>query len=281
MPAPTTAPSVAGNEISQPAPAARNACQTAPLTPAPVGELGIIFDNVSFAYDGGRRPALRRASFSIGVGQKVALVGPSGAGKSTVVNLLLRFVEPDQGLICVKGAPLGNVPVSVWRSQVAWVPQTPHLFHDTIAANIRLARPEAAQADVVRAAQRAQLHDFISALPQGYDTLVGENGARLSGGEAQRVALARAFLKDAPILVLDEPTSSVDPDLEARLLAATEELTRGRTVLLIAHRLSTVYQADQIIVLSEGRVVEAGQHAALLGHQALYRQLVHASLEAA
>src|SRR5579859_5412646 len=244
----------------------------------------IIFHDVHYAYAGGSRPALRGASFEIAAGQKAALVGPSGAGKTTAVSLLLRFIEPDQGEITVDGVLLSALPLAAWRERVAWVPQAPHLFHTTLADNIRLARPQAPLADVVRAAERAQLHDFVATLPLGYDTLVGDQGARLSGGQAQRVALARAFLKDAPILVLDEPTSSVDPELEARLQSATDELMRGRTVLLIAHRLSTVYQADQIVVLSDGRVVEAGRHASLAaaeaGHSGLYRRLLLASLEA-
>ncbi len=188
-PAPMAMPPVASEDglaasagPGRPAAGAPGTHPPTPPTPTALGKFHITFDDVYYAYEGGRRPALRGASFEIGVGQTVALVGPSGAGKSTVVNLLLRFVEPDQGTIWVNGTPLCGLLAADWRSQVAWVPQTPHLFHDTLAANIRLARPDAPLAEVVRAAQRAQLHDFVSALPQGYETLVGEQGARLSGG---------------------------------------------------------------------------------------------------
>ncbi|MCW5883262.1 MAG: ATP-binding cassette domain-containing protein, partial [Anaerolineae bacterium] len=157
---------------------------------------------------------------------------------------------------------------------LGWAPQTPYLFHASAADNIRFGRPDATLAEVQAAARFAQLDDVIQALPQGYDTLVGERGARLSGGQAQRLALARAFLKDAPLLVLDEPTSQVDPDLEAQLEAATRRLMQGRTTLIIAHRLSTVYQADQILVLDQGRVVEAGRHADLLAQGGVYARLV-------
>jgi ABC-type multidrug transport system fused ATPase/permease subunit len=168
-------------------------------------------------------------------------------------------------------------PAAAWRAQVAWVPQRPHLFHDSLAANIRLARPGASLEDVIRAAQRAHLHDFVESLPQGYDTLVGEQGARLSGGQAQRVALARAFLKDAPLLVLDEPTSQVDPELESLLQASVDSLLRepGRTTLVIAHRLSTIYQADRIVVLKAGRVAESGTHASLAAAGGVYSRILH------
>src|SRR5581483_11367905 len=156
--------------------------------------------------------------------------------------------------------PLRELDADAWRAQLAWVPQAPYLFHDTLAANIRLGRPAATMDEVARAARAAHLDEFISALPQGYATPVGEEGVRLSGGQAQRVALARAFLQDAPFLILDEPTSNVDPETEAQLQRATETLMAGRTVLVIAHRLSTTYRADQIVVLEDGRVVEQGRH---------------------
>jgi ATP-binding cassette subfamily C protein CydD len=211
----------------------------------------------------------------------VALVGPSGAGKSTVANLLLGFGRPDQGEVRLNGQLLGAGPLAAWREQIAWVPQAPHLFHDTIAANIRLARPAATLAEVQRAAERAHLHEFILSLPRGYATSVGEGGARLSGGQAQRLALARAFLKDAPLLLLDEPTSSVDPELEAQLEGAAAELRRGRTVLLIAHRLSSLKRADRVVVLEAGRVAASGPHASLLAPGTAYQRLVSAALEAA
>jgi ATP-binding cassette subfamily C protein CydD len=237
----------------------------------------IVFDDVHFAYEGGRRPALRGCSFEIPAGKMVALAGLSGAGKSTAANLLLGFGQPDRGQILIDGVPLSELSLVEWRQQVAWVPQAPHLFHDTLAANIRLARPEATLAEVMRAAERAQLHEFIASLPQGYETSVGEQGLRLSGGQAQRVALARAFLKDAPVLILDEPTSSVDPALETQLALATRALMRGRTVLVIAHRLTTIRQADHVVVLEAGRVVEEGQAAELWRDETRYRELVNAS----
>jgi ATP-binding cassette subfamily C protein CydD len=244
---------------------------------APPAAEGIHFKDVSFAYAEGR-PALRGVSFEIPARQRTALVGPSGAGKSTVANLLLRFIAPQQGLVRVGERPLQDIAPAAWRSQIAWVPQAPHLFHDTIAANIRLSRPAASDEEMREAARQAHCHDFIASFPEGYATLVGEGGARLSSGQAQRLALARAFLAAAPFLILDEPTSSVDPELEALLQEATERLMQGRMTLVIAHRLNTVYRADRIIVLSEGQVAEVGQHEGLLRQHGLYHQLVMAGL---
>lgn len=237
---------------------------------------GLSFDNVHYAYDDGQRPALNGVSFDVRAGQKVALVGPSGAGKSTLAYLLLRFIEPDQGTVTADGIPLQELPASTWREKVAWVPQNPYLFHSTVAENIRLARPEAGLDEVVWAARQAHANDFVQALPQGYNTPVGEGGARLSGGQAQRIALARAFLKDAPLLILDEATSNLDPEYESLLQEAIHRLMRERTVLIIAHRLSTVYRADQIVVMEGGRVAEMGVHAGLLARDGLYRRLVTA-----
>ena len=238
--------------------------------------LNLNFTNIHYSYDNGQRPALKGLSFQITPGQKVALVGPSGAGKSTVAYLLLRFIQPDRGAITVDGVPLQDLPASVWRRQVAWVPQNLYLFHDSVAENIRLARPEASLDAVIWAARQAHAHAFIQALPDGYDTLVGERGTRLSGGQAQRIALARAFLKDAPMLILDEATANLDPEHETMLQETMERLMQDRTVLILAHRLSTVYRADQILVMDRGRVVESGTHAALLEGGQLYKQLVAA-----
>ncbi len=234
------------------------------------------FDDVYYAYDDGQRPALNGLSFNLAPGEKVALVGPSGAGKSTVAYLLLRFVEPDRGMITVGGRPLRDLLPAAWREQVSWVPQEPYLFHGTVADNIRLARPDASLDEVAWAARHAHAHAFVEALPQGYDTVIGERGARLSGGEAQRLALARAFLKDAPLLILDEATAHLDPEIEAQVQEAMDRLLQGRTALVIAHRLGTVYRADRILVMDRGQIVEQGAHEDLLQRGGLYPQLVGA-----
>jgi ATP-binding cassette, subfamily C, bacterial CydD len=238
--------------------------------------LDLSFEGVYLAYDAGRRPALNGLSLAVRHGEKVALVGPSGAGKSTVAHLLLRFVEPDRGTIRVGGRPLEDLPAATWRRQVAWLSQNPHLFYGTVAQNIRLGRPDATSDKVIWAAQQAHAHAFIEALPQGYDTPIGERGARLSGGEAQRIALARAFLKDAPLLILDEATANLDPDVETLVQEAMERLLRRRTALIIAHRLSTAHRADRIVVMDGGRVVQDGSHGALLQQEGLYRRLIGA-----
>jgi ATP-binding cassette subfamily C protein CydD len=233
----------------------------------------IVLDNVGYSYGEGRT-GLQGVSLSIDAGATVALVGRSGAGKSTIAHLLLGFLRPQAGRVTAGGIELDEWPLSEWRRHVAWVPQAPHLFHDSIEANLRLARPQASQEDVTAAAEAAFLHDFIASLPEGYRTMIGEGGERLSGGQAQRLALARAFLRDAPVLILDEPTSSIDPELEQMLQESTERLMRGRTVLVIAHRLATVRRADRIVVLEGGAVVEAGRHAELMALDGVYRSLV-------
>lgn len=246
------------------------------LRPVPTGDFSIAFEDVHFAYDDGARHALNGVSFTLPARRSVALVGPTGGGKSTLVQLLLRFIDPTEGRITVNGAPLAAFDADNWRARIAWVPQRPYLFNASVADNIRLACPGAPLDDVIRAARQARAGTFIDALPQGYDTPVGERGARLSGGQAQRIALARAFLKDAPLLILDEATSSLDPETEMLLQDAIEMLMRDRTVLIVAHRLSTIYRADQIVVLDGGRVVESGRHEALLAHAGVYRDLVNA-----
>lgn len=215
----------------------------------------LTFDQVRYSYRG-ERHALRGVSFHINAGQKAALVGPSGAGKSTLFNLLLRFLNTQNGEIFVDGLPLAEIPPEEWLRRVAWVPQNPYLFNDTIAANISLARPEATMEEIRRAARLAHADEFIQALPQGYDTCIGERGARLSAGQAQRVALARAFLKDAPLLLMDEPTAHLDPHTEVLLLESTRRLAQGRTVLVIAHRPTTLQSADLVIHLDEGQLVD-------------------------
>ncbi len=256
-------------DSDQGVPAARIAVPAAPFA--------IAFHDVCFRYPGSSLPALDQVSFEAPVGARVAIVGPTGAGKSTLAALLLRFDEPDSGEILVNGAPLREMDARAWRARIAWVSQRPHLFHDTIAANIRLARPDATDEQVRRAATLAGAHDFIQALPDGYATVAGEEGARLSGGQAQRLAIARAFLRDAPLLVLDEPTSQLDPAQDEIITEAVGRLARDRATFVIAHRLRTVMDADLILVMDRGRVVATGSHERLLSVSPLYRELVAAT----
>ena len=235
----------------------------------------IRFERVCYTYYG-QRPALYDVSFDIHSGQKVALVGPSGAGKSTLAHLLLRFIEADRGAVLLDGTPLEKIPVQQWREHIAWVPEHPYLFHATVAENICLGRGQALLSAITQATELACAHEFIQALPRGYDTVIGEQGLFLSAGEAQRISLARAFLKNAPLLILDEATSYLDAQNQAGVLEAIARLERGRTVLIIAHRLSTVYNADQIVVIDGGRVIAEGTHDTLLRQSSIYRQLVGA-----
>lgn len=236
--------------------------------------LRIRFEGVTLAYADGARPALDDVSFDIAPGQFVALIGPSGSGKTTIAHLLLRFITPDDGRIRIGGHDLSHISPDAWRAQIAWVSQAPYLFNTTIADNIRFSRPDATDAQVIAAAQAAGAQDFIMQLPQGYATLCGERGLRLSGGQAQRIALARAFLRDAPLLILDEPTSQLDPDSEAEIMRALHRLAQGRTVLLITHRLSTVKHADRILLLKDGRLIEDGTPAALSAAAGHYARLL-------
>jgi ATP-binding cassette subfamily C protein CydD len=239
-------------------------------------ELRIELDNISYTYPGRERPALDEVSFDLSSGEMVALVGPSGAGKSTIARLLLRLIEPQRGQIFANGVPLADIPVEEWRNQLAWVPQSPYLFHGTLAENLRLARPGASEADLRRATDLAYLSEFIDRLALGFETPIGEGGARLSGGQAQRLALARAFLRDAPLLVLDEPTAHLDVAQEQALQDSLSRLCTGRAVLVIAHRLPTVTKAARILVLQDGKIVESGQHAALASREGPYARLISA-----
>ncbi|MDR3507592.1 MAG: ABC transporter ATP-binding protein [Caulobacteraceae bacterium] len=243
-----------------------------PLVP---GEASLRFDKVDFAY-GPETPALRAVSLEARRGETIALVGPSGGGKSTILNLIPRFYDVTGGAVTLDGQDLRGVTLASLRHQIALVTQEPFLFDDTIRANIAYPRPEASQAEVESAARQAAAHDFILALPKGYDTPVGEAGARLSGGQRQRIAIARAFLKNAPILLLDEATSALDTESEAQVQVALERLMAGRTTLLIAHRLSTVKNADRIYVIDQGQVVETGTHNQLVRAGGLYARLAKA-----
>ena len=230
------------------------------------------FENVDFSYSG-RTDTLTDITFDAEPGEVVAIVGPTGAGKSTMASLIPRFYAPKAGRILLDGKELGDVTLKSLRQQVSIVLQEPLLFSGTIAENIRYGRLEATQEEIVEAAKAANAHDFIERLPDKYDTVVGERGAQLSGGERQRIAVARAFLKDAPVLILDEPTSSIDSRTEAVILDALDRLMVGRTTFMIAHRLSTVRKADQILVVDRGRIVERGTHEELLAAGGLYTQL--------
>jgi thiol reductant ABC exporter CydD subunit len=251
-PGPLAAPGVGGERAGGP-------LGTGP-TDVPRGDKppAIVFEDVRFAYDTARAPALDGFSLALPAGATVALVGASGAGKTTAAHLLLRFLEPGGGAITVDGSPLEALAPEEWRRRVAWVPQRPRLFHGTVRENVALARPGASDAELAEAAARARLDVVLQGLPRGWETPVGEGGERLSGGEAQRVALARAFLKNAPVLVLDEPTAHLDPESEAAVVEAIEELREGRSVLLVGHRLTTVARADRVALVARGRVVEEG-----------------------
>ncbi|MGQ9830234.1 MAG: thiol reductant ABC exporter subunit CydD [Thermochromatium sp.] len=246
---------------------------TEPLAPA--RPLGVRFEDVRFSYEPGRE-ALDGLSFDIPPGRRIALVGPSGAGKTTVVNLLLGFLVPTSGRILIGNQALADLDLEDWRRHLAWVPQQPRLFQGTIADNIRLGRPEADLDAVREAARRARAAEFIEALPLGYDSPVGERGAGLSGGQIQRIALARAFVRDAPLVILDEATANLDPESERLVQEGIDELARDRTLLVIAHRLNTVRRADCILVLDRGRIVEQGTHDELVGSGGLYARLIAA-----
>ncbi|MFL5657372.1 MAG: thiol reductant ABC exporter subunit CydD [Ktedonobacteraceae bacterium] len=243
----------------------------------PAGQLSIQFTGVTYTYPGSDRPALQGVNLTLPARTCTALVGRSGAGKSTLVNLLLRFLEVQGGSMTANSIPLADLPVETWREYVALVPQRPYLFSGSVSDNIRLARPGASDDVVAWAAELAGAVDFISRLPQGYDTQVGERGARLSADQAQRIAIARAFLKDTPLLILDEPTSSLDPESEALIRQALLRLVQERTVLVIAHRLNTIAQADQVAVLEDGHLVEVGPAAELRRRNGPYTRLLGAS----
>ena len=254
-------------------PEIREAPDAAPL---PHGPVTVALEGVSFAYgpvSEGSAPTLSDVDLVVRPGETVALVGPSGGGKSTILSLLPRFYDVTAGRVTINGRDIREIRLADLRDRIALVTQEPFLFDDTLAANIAYGRPGATQDQIEDAARAAAAHEFITALPDGYQTRAGEAGLRLSGGQRQRVAIARAFLKDAPILLLDEATSALDTESEALVQAALERLMEGRATLMIAHRLSTVQNADRIYVISAGRVVEQGSHTDLVAQKGLYSRL--------
>ncbi|MFM0337819.1 ABC transporter ATP-binding protein [Paraburkholderia fungorum] len=242
--------------------------------PMAIGKGEIRFEHVTFHYGANATPLYENFSVRIAPGERVGLVGHSGSGKTTFIKLIQRLYDISEGRITIDGQDIARVQQASLRSQIAIVQQEPVLFHRSLAENIAYARPGASRAEIERAARLASAHDFITALPNGYDTLVGERGVKLSGGERQRVAIARAFLADAPILILDEATSSLDSESEVLIQQAMERLMTGRTTLVVAHRLSTVRALDRLLVLDKGKVIEEGSHAALIKlENGLYRRL--------
>jgi ATP-binding cassette subfamily B protein/subfamily B ATP-binding cassette protein MsbA len=238
------------------------------------------YENVSFSYETSL-PTLKNVSFGAKAGEVVAMVGPSGAGKTTLANLLARFHDPSSGRVTIDGVDIRDIRLRSLREQIAMVLQEPFLFPITIAENIAFGKPDASREEIIEAAKAANAHDFIKRLPHGYDTVIGERGATLSGGEKQRLSIARAFLKDAPILILDEPTSALDAGAEHLLLGALDRLMKNRTTFIIAHRLSTIRNANLIIALNRGEVVERGRHPELMARNGLYAKLYRQQMEIA
>ena len=248
-------------------------------TPADTLSPTVSFEEVSFAYPGGRRAAHEGLSFTVNAGERVGFVGPSGVGKSSIVRLLLRFYDPDNGTVKIGGHDLKDLSFDDIRAQIAVVNQDTYLFHGTVADNLRVGKPDATPAELEKACQAANAHEFVALLPQGYDTVIGERGIRLSGGQRQRIAIARAILRDAPILVLDEALSAVDAENEAIIQVALNRLMQGRTTLIFAHRLSSVIDADRILVLNEGAIAEQGTHAQLMREGGVYHSLMAGQAE--
>lgn len=256
-----------------------------PLEPQKAGaieipdlENAIEFRNVEFTYPGTDRPVLKDVNLAVEAGHNVALVGPNGSGKTTLVNLIPRFYDPSSGSILIDGNDIRDVTLASLRGRIGMVTQNIVTFNDTIAANIAYSRPDATREEIIDAAKRAYAHDFIAALPDGYDTVIGEHGTGLSGGQLQRIVIARAILKNPPILIFDEATSQVDADSEAKIKKAIEEIMRSRTTFVIAHRFSTVITADIIVVMDDGRIVAKGRHEQLMHTCSLYRNLYETQL---
>lgn len=245
---------------------------TAHLPETTVGD-EIVFENVSFSYDG-KNDVLHDISFAMPPRTMTALVGPSGGGKSTIANLLARFWDVGTGCVKIRGVDIRDVPLAELMDQISMVFQRVYLFQDTIYNNIAMGRPDASEKEIIQAAKKARCYDFVTALPDGFQTIVGEGGATLSGGERQRIAIARCILKDAPIVILDEATASVDVDNERYIQEAISELVRGKTLLVIAHRLHTIRDADQILVVAGGRIAQRGDHASLSDQPGIYQDFV-------
>ncbi|WP_408647323.1 ABC transporter ATP-binding protein [[Clostridium] hylemonae] len=233
----------------------------------------IEFQNVTFSYD--KTPVLRNISFFIPQGSTTAIVGPSGSGKTTICNLISRFYDVDSGKVLVGGENVRDMTCDSLLRNISMVFQKVYLFHDTIENNIRFGNPNASQDEVIAAAKKARCHDFIMSLPDGYHTVIGEGGSTLSGGEKQRVSIARAILKNADIVILDEATASIDPENEHLIQQAISELTIGKTVIVIAHRLATIEHADQILVVDSGQIVQKGTHSQLIKQEGIYRKFIN------
>jgi ATP-binding cassette subfamily B protein len=269
------------DELLRAEPAIRSPAQPAILPAGSAAGAAIDFEHLQFAYPSRlQSPAIRDFSLSIPAGRTVALVGPSGAGKSTVLQLLLRFYDASSGSLLVDGVSIDRWDLEALRSRIALVPQDAVIFSADALENIRYGRPTASEDEVVAAARAAQADGFLRQLPQGYRTFLGERGLRLSGGQRQRIAIARAILKDAPLLLLDEATSALDTESERLVQQALETAMRGRTTIVVAHRLSTVQSADLIVVMEQGSIVEQGRHADLLAKGGLYARLAKLQFEA-
>lgn len=232
----------------------------------------IAFQNVNFSYDD--KQVIKNVNFEIPTQTSTAIIGPSGSGKSTLCHLLLRFYDIDDGIIRIDGVDIKDMTLSTLMSKISAVFQKVYLFNDTIENNILFGNPGATKEEIIRAAKQACCHDFIMSLPEGYQTMLNEKGSNLSGGEKQRISIARAILKDAPIIILDEATSSIDPENEQLIQTAINELSKGKTVITIAHKLETIKNADQIIVLNEGEIIQKGSHDELIRKPGMYQDFI-------
>ena len=238
----------------------------------------IEMENVDFAYD--RRKVVDNVNLSIKERTSAAFVGPSGSGKTTICHLIARFWDVEKGRIKFDGRNVKNYSIDSLMRNFSFVFQNVYLFHDTVANNIRFGQPDASMEKVIEAAKKACCHEFIEELPEGYDTILGEGGASLSGGQKQRISIARAMMKDSPVIILDEATANVDPENEKELMEAIDELTREKTVLMIAHRLNTVRNADKIYVVDRGKIVQQGRHAELVEQEGIYKNFIASRAEA-